>query len=361
VSSTTKRGIFQRLRVRFLGERDAVEQRIDDMAKEGSGMAKVAHWVSLLMVVCFSAGSLVALSGEALATFLVQWQRGAVNVPAAISIAVSTLLVLAMDSAMIYAGLRLRLLSSRRAAFREKRLDIAIMAGVAMVESGTYLYMSSQYEHPAVLAAWALISARAIAAPILAIYLTLARAIPVTPGDILYQAELASGMTVLREIAERSADGSIPLARKMALFKAAAIITAEDRQRLDAMIQAVDMLDYRMPLGNLPPDGGPGGGKPALGLEDGRTVEADRERPESGHNPRIIRMRRPRRTVNGNGSGKASALSRYEKQELLGFAFLDAVPGATQSQVQAEVHCRPTTANKIMTRWRRRQRERERA
>ena len=71
-------------------------------------MARLAHVCASLMLVLFSAGSLVALGGDALLSVLGGAQRGHVDVPAAISLGVSTLLVLCMDVAMLYAASMLR-------------------------------------------------------------------------------------------------------------------------------------------------------------------------------------------------------------------------------------------------------------
>ncbi len=230
-----------KLRVPFLSrlfaERDAVDVALADLAKQGAGMSRVAHACAMLLVILFSAGSLVALSGDAVASLV----HGRVDVPTAISVGVSTLLVLCMDVGMVYAASMLRVLNARRAIASEKRVHLFVMISVALLEAGTYLYMSSQYEHPHASAAWVLIIARAAAAPMLAVYLSLARPLPVTSRDILAQAEMASGAGVLRDVSAAANNRNAPLAQKMRVYGAAAIMTAEDRARLDSMINA--MLD----------------------------------------------------------------------------------------------------------------------
>ena len=58
--------------------------------------------------------------------------------------------------------------------------------------------------------------------------------------DILYQAELAAGQGVIRDVVEVASDAGAPLAEKMALYGAAATMTPHDRERLDGMIAAVE-------------------------------------------------------------------------------------------------------------------------
>jgi hypothetical protein len=55
---------------------------------------------------------------------------------------------------MLYAASMLRILNARRAEREEKYLHYAVLATVALLESGTYCYMSAKYEHPAVIVVW---------------------------------------------------------------------------------------------------------------------------------------------------------------------------------------------------------------
>src|SRR5580765_3544489 len=109
-------------RSRWFGERDQVAKQLDDTSKQGTGMAHLAHGCASLMLFLFSAGSLVALGGDALITVSAGIQAHRVDFPAAISLGVSTLLVLCMDVAMLYAASMLRLLGMRRAEPRTMRL-----------------------------------------------------------------------------------------------------------------------------------------------------------------------------------------------------------------------------------------------
>jgi hypothetical protein len=80
--------------------------------------------------------------------------------------------------------------------------------------------MSWRYESPADPVAWGLIVARALAAPLLSVYLSLARPLPVTARDMLALAERIAGEGVLRRVTHI----------------AAAVISPDDRTRLDAML-----------------------------------------------------------------------------------------------------------------------------
>jgi len=203
-------------------------------------MARLAHVCASLMLVLFSAGSLVALGGDALLSVLNGAQSGHVDLPAAISLGVSTLLVLCMDVAMLYAASMLRLLGMRRAEPRSMRLHRGVMTTVAVLEAGTYAYMAWRYETPVSLVAWALILSRALAAPLLSVYLAMARPLPVTARDILAQVELASGLGLIRDAVTIANDASASLTQKVALFGASAVMTSQDRERLDGLLAAVE-------------------------------------------------------------------------------------------------------------------------
>jgi hypothetical protein len=237
--SSLRQGTLQRWRARWFGDRDAVADQLADIARQGSGMARLAHVCASLMLVLFSAGSLVALGGDALLSVLDGAQQGHVDLPAAISLAVSTLLVLCMDVAMLYAASMLRLLGMRRAEPRSMRLHRGVMTTVAILEAGTYAYMAWRYETPVSVVAWALILSRALAAPLLSVYLAMARPLPVTARDILAQVELASGLGLIRDAVTIANDASASLGQKVALFGASAVMTPQDRERLEGLLQAV--------------------------------------------------------------------------------------------------------------------------
>ena len=246
-------GALRRLRVRLFGEPDPVADQLRELERQGTIGARVAHVLAFLLILLFSLGSLVALGGDALQHAVTGWQSGQLDLPAVIALGVTTLLVPAMDAAMLYAASMLRLLASRRAEPSEKRLHAWVIIGVSVVEAATYCYMSYRYEQPADALAWALIAARALASPLLAIYLSMARPLPVTPRDILYQVEMATGLGVIRDAVQIANDHTAPLARKMALYGASAVMTAADRSRLDQMISVMQEPSQALPAPSTEP------------------------------------------------------------------------------------------------------------
>jgi hypothetical protein len=119
-----RRRITAPLLSRLFTERDPIDEALADLERQGAGMARIAHLFVSLLVVLFSAGSLVALGSDALNAVLSQWQHShSLNVPFAISLCVSTLMIFAMDCSMLTAAATLRVLASRRAPFGEKWLS----------------------------------------------------------------------------------------------------------------------------------------------------------------------------------------------------------------------------------------------
>jgi hypothetical protein len=232
----------------LFAERDPIDEALADLERQGAGSARIAHLFAMLLVVLFSAGSLVALGSDALQAVLVQWNRShTLDIPSAITLCVSFLMVMAMDTGMLVAAATLRVLAARRAPFSERWIHIAVMAGVAIIEASTYWYMSVKFEAPATGAAQGLIVARALAAPLLAVYLSMSRALPVTSRDIMSQVELASGRGLLRDVTLAANDRTAPLERKMKLYGASAVMTPAERSRLADMIAAVGSTIPGMP------------------------------------------------------------------------------------------------------------------
>ncbi|HEU5441492.1 MAG TPA: hypothetical protein VFU88_19565 [Ktedonobacterales bacterium] len=238
-SQSQSRGRLHALRVRWLGERDPVDRQLADIERQGAWLASLAHVAALALVVLFSLGSLLALSHDALNALQHDWQQtGTVNLTAAISAAVSTLLVVCMDTAMLYAATMLRVMRARKATGAETRPHIAVLIGVSLIEGATWAYFSYLYDRPHDPIAWSLIGARAIAAPLLSAYLSLARPLPIGPRDILYQAEMGAAKGVIRDVTAAANDPAATLDGKIDLYNAAAEMLESDRKRLAAMIEA---------------------------------------------------------------------------------------------------------------------------
>lgn len=225
------RGVFARVWVRLFGESDPIERQLSAIAREGATLARLAHVCAFLMLILFSAGSLVALAGDSIQAIV----SGHATFPAMIAASVSGLLVACMDTAMLYAASILRMLAARHADQRDGRLHRFVLFGVAILEAATYGYMSWLYEHPSGVA-WALIGARALAAPLLSVYLSLARPLPVMARDMLALGERIGGEGVLRDLARIAGDASAPLAEKVSLYMAAALIAPDDETRLRALL-----------------------------------------------------------------------------------------------------------------------------
>jgi hypothetical protein len=218
---------------------DSVERAMRELEQQGAGMARLAHLFATLMVVLFSLGSLVALSGDAFGAIVTAVEHGGLpGIPQAISVLVSTLMVVCCDIGLVYAAMSLRVLRVRGAGRDEQLLHWFVLVTVATIEAGTYLYMSARYELPAGIA-WALVVARAVAAPLLSVYLSMARPHPVTPRDILHQAELAQGIQLVRDVLQVAQDPGASLADKMRLYGASAHMSPQDRARLEGMIAVV--------------------------------------------------------------------------------------------------------------------------
>jgi hypothetical protein len=218
---------------------DPVERAMRELERQGAGMARLAHVFATLMVVLFSLGSLVALSGDAFAAIVGSVEHGGLpGIPQAISVLVSTLMVVCCDIGLVYAAMTLRVLRTRGTGADEQLLHWFVLVTVATIEAGTYLYMSARYEAPTGVA-WALVVARAVAAPLLSVYLSMARPHPVTPRDILHQAELAQGIQLVRDVLRVAQDPEASLADKMRLYGASAHMAEADRRRLEGMIAVV--------------------------------------------------------------------------------------------------------------------------
>jgi hypothetical protein len=217
---------------------DPLAHTIRQLERQGGVLVAVAHLCATLMIVLFSLGSLVALSGDAFATLVLTVRQGGTPaLPQAISIAVSTLMVVCCDVGLVYAAMVLRSLRTRGAE-TGYLLHTFVLVVVALIEAGTYLYMSARYEQPSGWA-WALILARAGAAPLLSVYLAMAARLPVTSRDMLHQAEVWQGLQLVREVIAVAADPTASLADKLALYEQSAVMSAADRQRLRAMIAVV--------------------------------------------------------------------------------------------------------------------------
>lgn len=321
-----QRGLFHRARVRLFGEQDPVARQLSDIARQGAGMARLAHACASLLLLLFSLGSLVALGGDALQRVLSSLQAGGmIDIPAAISLGVSGLLVGAMDVAALYAALMMRLLNSRRAPRSAYIIHAAVLIVACLLEGATYIYMASEYEQPANLAAWALIVGRALAAPLFSVYLSLARPLPITSRDILAQVELASGQGLIRDAVTISSDPSADLGEKAAMFAASSVTTDDDAARLGALLRAIELHGIPVYVGMpSPPKLPTGGGTPVASTDPALQPAHDstREAVANGHVVQLPKRVSRRVVASRRGRGKrpVRTVDTYEQQARAAYA-----------------------------------------
>ena len=226
--------LFQR------GPIDPVAEQLREVERRGNSTIWLAHIAAFLILVVFSLGSLVGLTGDALNAIVAQFRDGqGADYTAAIAIGVSTLLVFAMDIAMYYAAMRIRLLRQRRDG-DGITLHVAIIGGVSVVEAASYTYMSWLYDHPANWIVWVIIIGRAICAPLLAAYLSLATPMPLGERDIRYAVEKVAGHGVITKMIVEAGASDVTLERQLALYQASTLgfpqlIDAEKATRQPAL------------------------------------------------------------------------------------------------------------------------------
>lgn len=230
-------GLLARLRTLLAGSRDPVDVQLAEIERQGATLARIAHLAAFALIILFSIGSLLGLSHSALTTLQQQWQTGhTIDIPSALAAAINGLLVLVMDTALLYAASMLRIIKARQSD--GAGVHILVMIGVSVLEGTTWAYFSWLYDRPHDPIAWGLIVGRAVGAPLLSAYLSLARPIPIGPRDILYQAAMASGKGVIRDVTREANDREASLARKARLYRASEMMQPADRARLDALIDA---------------------------------------------------------------------------------------------------------------------------
>lgn len=341
-----------------------VAAQLRDLERQGGGMARLAHVCAGLLLFAFSLGSLISISGTAFYRFLAEWDAGHADVPDAISLAVNVLLVLAADVALLYAASVLRVLHTAGAPGRETKLHAWAMIGASILESSTYLYLVWTYDHPTTLFLWAIGITRAVGAPLFAAYLSMARPLPVGPRDVAYQAALAAGKGVVRDVTVLAGDPTAPLERKVKIYTASALMSPHDRSRFDAIISAVSeepstsaaLPALAAPHPERPPTGG---GTP---IEWSAESNEDDSGPDSGQMPAVRRLGNARTArpaaIKRRGQrlpAAALAVARKEARETgqkaSAFALLDQHPAMPVEQLRSALGCRTETAAALRAAW----------
>lgn len=236
LTTSSKRGILPSLRDRLLGERDPVVERFRDHERRERRNVRLAHMAAFSLVVLLSLGSLVALSADALRSVQDGWSQGHMDLPAAISMGVSLLMVIAMDTAILHAARSIRRLASGRAGRTEASVHVVVLIVCCSLEAATFVYMSWLYDRPETAAAWTIIVLRGLAAPLLGVYLSLARPMPVSPRDVLHHVELGAGAGLLRDVSVLVNDPHAPLERNARLYYVAAPMAPMESARMDGVL-----------------------------------------------------------------------------------------------------------------------------
>ena len=282
-------------------------------------MVALAHMFALGLIIATSVASLISLAGEAVAQFV----AGHASIPQVASITITLFLVAAMDTGMLYAAGMVRSLSTRRTA-EGTRVHQAVIAIVGTLEAGTYAYMLVQFEQPHNVAAWSLIIARALAVPVLSVYLSLARSLAISPSDISYQMELAVGVGLLRDLATLAQDPDAQLHKKIAMYRAAADLTDGQAGKMDAMYLAAT-LDTPSPL------------PPVTVIEATGTEPEPEPEPPQGKGVRT----RPR------GVPKPDQTSTRKANMKLVRAMLNEDPETSVSAIMKRLHVARSTAHSL--------------
>lgn len=337
-----------------------VAAQLRDLERQGGGMARLAHICAGLLLFAFSLGSLISISGAAFYRFLAEWDAGRADVPDAISLAVNVLLVLAADVALLYAASVLRVLHTSGAPNRETRLHTWAMIGASVLESSTYLYLVWTYDRPTTFFLWAIGVTRALGAPLFAAYLSLARPLPVGPRDVAYQAALAAGKGVVRDVTVLAGDPTAPLERKVKIYTASALMSPHDRTRFDAIISAVSEEPALPALAAPQPERPPtGGGTP---IEWSAESNEDDSGPDSGQMPAVRRLGNAHTARAGAAKRRAQrlppaalAIARKEAREtgqrVTAFSLLDQHPEMPVEQLRSALGCRTETAAALRAAW----------
>ena len=330
---------------------DDVAAQLRDLERQGGGMARLAHICAGLLLAAFSLGSLISISATAFFRFLAEWNASTFDLPDAISLVVNLLLVLAADVALLYAASVLRTLIAAQAPASEQRIHRYAMIGASLLESSTYLYLVWTFDKPTTLFLWAIGITRALGAPLFAAYLSMARPLPVGPRDVAYQAALAAGKGVVRDVTVLAGDPTAPLARKVRIYSSAALMSPQDASRFAGIIAAVSedeppqlsapesTSDTRPPEPPTPPRGRPDElpGEPA----------AD---SALGHSPYAPPLRLiPARTAGVRA--QVRKVSRLDALRTQAFALLSAHPEMTKAELRAALRVRRETANALYAQW----------
>ena len=240
------KGWLVRLKHWIVGEQDPIEQQMREIARQGLGMVRLAHTMGTIMILAFSLGSAVGICSTLIDSITKAGMFTWAAVPFDIAFVVSVLLVVCFDVASVYASFMVRLLRSRHAPKGDYVSHLGIITLACILESGTFGYMSWKYDDPALLAVAILILVRAVGSPIVALYLNMARQIPISPSDISYHNFLASGKGVIRDVVHLANDSSAPLQDKIELYGASYAMRPHEEKQFERLMAAAEKREARL-------------------------------------------------------------------------------------------------------------------
>jgi hypothetical protein len=246
VTPQMTKGWLVRLKHWIVGEQDPIEQQMREIARQGLGMVRLAHTMGTIMILAFSLGSAVGICSTLIDSITRAGMFTWAAIPFDIAFVVSVLLVVCFDVASVYASFMVRLLYTRHAPKGDYTYHVAIIVLACLLESGTFGYMSWKYDDPALLAVAVLIIVRAVGSPIVALYLNMARQIPISPSDISYHNFLAAGKGVIRDVVHVANDHTAPLPDKIELYGASYAMRPHEEKQFERLMAAAEKREARL-------------------------------------------------------------------------------------------------------------------
>lgn len=241
-----KFGLLPRFKHWVIGRRDPVQRAQREMEHRGRVLTAVMHFASYVMLVLFSLGSAVGITGDLVRHVLAVGPLSWAALTSNIVILVSLALVLCMDLGDIYAAFNLRDRARRQEPFNLGYVwDIAAIVVATGLEGGTFIYMSFHYDSVVGTGLAILVIGRGIFAPLYAIYLNMARPTPPGVADVSYRMFMGSAAGVERKIVAIANDPDATLVDGVAMMRASARINKQDNSTLDAMMAAAEGYEQR--------------------------------------------------------------------------------------------------------------------
>lgn len=238
-------GRFARWRRVWFGNRTAIQKELKRLEHENAGMVTLAHFASTWMVILFSLTSLIAFGGTTFTTVYNEWQRGVIDYPRIALLVVIPLIVICVDIAMLYAARTYSALKARGADSDETRIYTVVVWTGAILEGGSYIFMSITFEVPSgvgllmAIVLIAFICLRGMVAPFIAMFLAMARRQPPQKRDILHIANMQTGEQLVVRMTDVTGDTTVPLSTVLAMYNASGRSSAADTAQFDQLTNVV--------------------------------------------------------------------------------------------------------------------------